>query len=309
MTVTDVNIEKQYGLREDLIDKIVNVSPKDRPAMAAIGHTMAKSTTHTWTKQTLKSRDGKSNKVACGATVTYAAANWTARTAQSNYTQILQNLVSADFTVDAVRKVEIGDGEHSELNYQKGLKFDEHLNDIENLLVSDQTATAPAPDTGTVGTAAGMQTLITGATALDASAAPYNGTLEMGLFDDLSEACWKQGGSPDLVLCGSKAKRKVASWITQINRPVSDGGKKLVNVINNYETVSGEMDIGLCRDLTTALLMLDTRYWASAWLREPKWYLSGLTGSFQGGWYESEVTLEATAPLSSGKITGLSYAV
>jgi len=305
MAVTYVNIEQQRGIREDLIDKIVNISPKDRPVMANTGHVQAKGTTHSWTNEALATADA-TNAVLAGATVTFAAADWSARTQSSNYTQIPRRKVSADYTTDAVNKVQLGMGEKSEFNHQKTLKFEELLNDCEAIIVSNNTGVPPLPNTGTVGVSAGLQKMIT-TNAFDASNSPYNGVVTQQLIDDMSQAAWSQGGMPDKIFCGARAKRAIASFVTQVNRPVSDSGKKLTNVVNSYETTTGDLDIFLERNLITALLMLDTRYVNHAWLREPKFTETGITGSFTGGFYEAELTVELLAEKSCAKATGLAY--
>lgn len=316
MADAHVNIEQQLRIREQVIDQITNISPTERPFLAAIGRMDATNTKVEWTKDTLASASS-SNKQAHGFTVTFAGSDWTARTPDYNYCQLLKKQVSVDLSHEAVEKVGIGRGLMGELNYQKKNKLDEMTNDVEATLLSNNTAVQPLPNTGTAGQAAGVQTYLSQNVVACGTGEYPEVVLRQEYYDDLASKCLKQGGYPLDVFCGIQAKRAVAGWVDQVNRPVSDSGKKLTNVVNQYETVVGVQDIHYDRFLTdgsgnySVLLMIEAGRFKTAWLREPNWkWVSGpetVQGDFFGGYYATELTLVAMAPESSGKITGLSY--
>lgn len=306
MSDLHVNIEQQLRIREQVLDFITNISPKDRPFMASLARQDATNTKVEWTKETLAAASS-TNTNAHGFSVTFAAADWTARTQDFNYTQLLKKQASVDLSHEAVEKVGLGRGPNTELNHQKELKLDEVLNDVEITLLSSSSRVQPLPNTGTAGVMSGAQTFVSTNSITVGSGDYPEATLQPSYYDDLAQKCWKQGGFPNKVYVGVQAKRAVAGWITQINRPISDSGKKLTNVVNQYETVVGMQDIVLSRYLTSAILMIETGRWKVAWLREPKWYDIAQTGDFLGGYYACELTLVALAENSSGKMTGLNY--
>lgn len=308
MATTHVNIEQQKSIREALLDIVTNLSPKDRPLMAKFGRQDVKNTTVTWTTDALASRSAANQNVH-GNTITFAAADWSARSPISNYTQLMEKKVSVDRTMNVVTVAGVPEGEWER---QKKLKLDELLNDAEACLASNNSATAPLPNTGTAGIAGGVQSLINAnapANVINGSNAPYSGTLTKAMYNKLAQLCYTQGGKPDAVFLGAEAKDDVAGWVQQINRPVSDDGKKLTQVINQVETTTGFQDLMLSRDLVTVLAMLETQYWKIGWLRAPEFIETGITGDFRGGYHALELTTIGTAPKSSGIITNLNYAI
>lgn len=306
MADTHVNIEQQYRQREQVLDLITNISPTDRPLLAALDRQDATSTKVEWVKESLATASA-TNTNAHGFAVTFAAADWTARTQDSNYTQLLKKQASVDLSHEAVEKVGLGRGPMTELNHQKEIKLDEILNDVEATIISDNTSVQPLPNTGTAGRSAGIQTYIaTNAITVGSGKYPES-TLQPEYYDDANQLAWKEGGGPNKTFSGVQAKRAISGWITQVNRPISDSGKKLTNVINQYEGVTGMQDVILERNLTTVLLLLETGRFKIAWLREPKWYPIAQTGDFLGGYYACEMCIVALQEKSSAKITGLAY--
>jgi len=302
-----VNIELQYRQRETVLDTISKIDPYgDRPVLTSIGRKNISGTKPEWTKQTLETPSA-SNTNAHGFTVTFAATDWTARTQEYNYTQLMNKKVSVDLSKEAVDTAGISKGVDGELNEQKRLKSDALFNDVEAMLISANTRVQPLPDSAQDGVSGGMQTYIaTNVIAAGSGEWPQR-TLQPGMYHNIAQRCKKKGGRPNKTFCGIGAKEAIASWITQVNRPVSDQGKKLVNVINQYETVSGMQDIVLHMQLTDVLLMIETGRWQTAWLRSPKWYPYPANGDFHGGDYRLEASLISWAEEANGKISGLSY--
>ena len=304
---TGVNVEGQLRMREQVLDKISKIDPYNRPVLDALGREDATATKVEWTKQTLEVPVATNQNVH-GFATSFALTDFSARTQDYNYTQLLKKQVSVDLSEEAVRKAGIADGPDGELNNQKELKLDAILNDVEATIISNNTRTQPLPQSNQAGIAGGIQTFI--ATNIIAAGSgdfqePY---LTPEAYDTLAQRCKKKGGSPDKTFCGIQAKRAISGWVTQVNRPISDSGKKLTKVINQYETVSGMQDIIISMSLTTVLLMLETGRWKVSWLREPKWhpYPDGVTDA-HGGAYKCEMTLVSFAEEASGKITGLNY--
>jgi hypothetical protein len=308
-----VNIEQQVRIREQVIDKITNISPKERPFLAAIGKRDATNTKVEWVTDTLAAASASNQKIH-GFAVTFAAADWSARTQEYNYTQLLSKQASVDMSHEAVDKVGIGRGLMGELNYQKKNKLDELTNDVEATLLSNNTRTQPLPNSDQAGICRGAQGFITTNHITVGSGDYPERTLEQTYFDDLASKCLQQGGYPSKGFGGIQAKRAVAGWVDQVNRPVSDSGKKLTNVVNQYETVTGMMDIIYDRHLSPSVfLMIEPSRFETAWLREPRWYwVSGpetVQGDFYGGYYATEMCLVSLQEKASGKITNLNYTI
>src|SRR3990167_5162071 len=96
MASANVNREAQVRAREQVLEKIVNISPKDRPFMAAMGTPIvAENTTVEWEQDTLPVRS-TSNAEVGGFTVTFAAGDWRVRTDVLNYTQLFMTKVAVD---------------------------------------------------------------------------------------------------------------------------------------------------------------------------------------------------------------------
>lgn len=302
-----LNIEDQKRVRETVLDTISKIDPYgERPILTSIGRQSIEGTKPEWTKQTLGSPSAV-NKQVHGFTVTFAVGDFTARTQESNYTQLMNKKVSVDNSLNAVLVAGIPKG--GNLTDQKALKLNELLNDVEAMLISANTRVQPLPSgSNQAGVSGGMQTFMaTNVIAAGSTEWPQK-TLIPTMFHGLAQRIKKKGGKADKSFMGIGAKEAIASWITQVNRPVSDQGKKLVNVINQYETVSGMQDIILHMQLTTVILMIETGRWDTAWLREPKWWPFPANGDFEGGDYRLEASLISWAEEASGKITGLSYA-
>lgn len=306
MADTHVNIETQLRIRETVLDSISKIDPYgDRPVMTSIGRKDIEGTKPEWTKQALDVPTA-TNKQTHGFTITFAAADWKDRTQDSNYTQLMNKKVAVNLSHEATSVAGIPKG--GELDEQKTLKYDALLNDVEAMLISGNARVQPLPGaTAQSGQSGGIQTFVV-TNAIVAGSTNYpSKTLMPAYYHTLAQKCKKQGGKPNKSFCGIGAKEAIAGWITQVNRPVSDQGRKLVNVINQYETVSGMQDIVLHMQLTSVLLMIETGRFDTGWLREPKWFPYPANGDFHGGDYRLEATLISWAEEASGKITGLSY--
>ena len=302
-----VNIEGQKRVREQVLDFVSKIDPYgERVITTSIGRRDVESTKPEWTKQALEAPSANNTNVHSFAT-TFALADFTARTEEYNYTQLMDKTVSVDLSHESVNVAGVPKG--GELVVQKELKLNALLNDHEAAIISANTRVQPLPESNQAGKLAGMQAFIlTNAIAVGSGDFPER-ELSPEAYDSLAAKCKKKGGSPNKVFCGIGSKRAIAGWVTQVNRPVSDQGKKLMKVVNQYETVAGMQDIVLSLNLTTVLLMIETDRFESGWLREPKWhpYPDGV-GDYHGGAYKLESTLISLAEESSGKITNLNYA-
>jgi hypothetical protein len=128
------------GNREDLLDKITNISPTDVPFSSAIGKSTAKATFHEWQTETLSA--AAQNAQLQGDDVTFGSPILTTRV--GNRTQIMRKEVVISGTQEAVDKA----GRNSELVRQMANKRKELYRDREFVFLSNQ-----APVTGNSSTA------------------------------------------------------------------------------------------------------------------------------------------------------------
>lgn len=304
MATTYLNAQTQNGNMESRINDFKNISPTDTPVLSKIGTDKTDNVTHNWQTEQLNVANAD-NAQLDGHDSSYAATDYTARQTLLNYTQIMTRYIQVSFTQDAVNKPKLGKGKLSEYDHQKANRMIELNLDAEAMIVSNNDRVAPVPESGTAGKSRGIARWIT-TNVVDATDAAYSpGRLTQSMYDDAAQKAWEQGGRPKDTFTGIYNKRRIAGFVAPTTRTISEGGKKLVNAVDVYESVAGIQEIHLERNLTTTLLMLQMEYWKLAWLRAPQEHKDGQNGSKTKGFVELEATVVALAENSSAKITGL----
>lgn len=194
------------GNREDLLDKITNISPTDVPFTTMADTTTAEGTYHEWQTDALAA--AAANAQLQGDDVTFAAATPTVRV--GNRTQISRKEVIVSGTQQAVSKA----GRNNEKVYQMSKRRDELKRDREFVLLSNQ-----APVTGNSATAPQLRPLCgwittnvdrgTGGANGTTSAAATDGTqraLTLAMITTAQQNAWTQGGKPGFLLSGPKQR-------------------------------------------------------------------------------------------------------
>lgn len=291
------------GNREDLMNKIVNISPVDTPFISMIEETTAEGTFHEWQTDTLAA--AAQNAQLQGDDVTFAAASPTTRV--GNRTQISRKEVIVSGTQEAVIKA----GRDGELLYQMSKRRKELKRDKEFVLCSNQ-----APVTGNSSTAPQLRPLcgwITtnvdrGATGANGStvAAATDGTqraLTLAMLNTGQQNAYTQGGEPTYLMAGPKQRVVITSVLGgAATKFYAVEDKKMVNTIQAYEG-----DFGLLKVVTNRFMRggqtgadreifgLSPDLWAIAHLRTRKNVTIdlGKTGDNEKGVILSEYTLEA----------------
>lgn len=300
MVAAYLSSASQIGNREYLIDYITRVSPEETVFMTMAPKGTTESQKHEWLNETLAASD-PTNAVAEGASVSYAASDFSARTRSFNYCQIPRRKVSVSYSQDAINKPQIGKGPESEFKHQRMLKTIELSKDMDAILLSANTKTQPNADTPTAGKIDGIQTMITTNTVPAAGA-----ILSQDIYNQLAQKVWDATRKKtDTCLVGGFNKRQISNWTTRTNRNIDASGKKLIEVVDNYQSDFGTQNILLEGELTASVaLLLNMKYWKVVFLRPVFWEQTGLTGGKSEGYVESEFTLEGTAENTSGMITG-----
>lgn len=123
------------GIREDLQDKIYQVSPESTPVLSSIRRFTAKNTLHEWQRDNL-AVPNKDNAAIEGDDVTGAALTPTERV--GNYTQTFDKVVITSSDADTVTKA----GRGKEMKYQTAKALTELKRDVEASILSNNVAVA-----------------------------------------------------------------------------------------------------------------------------------------------------------------------
>lgn len=195
--------------REDLIDKITNVSPEMTPVISSFGTGTATNTYHEWQRDTLRAAN------ADNAALDGDDATGTAKVAPSrvaNYCQIFQDTIVVSGRAEIIKKA----GLKSAMAYHKAKAYKELQRDMEAMVLS--TNVAVAGSAAVVPKSGGLGVLIysnvshggAGATAAHTSGAPTvantAGTNRAFTKTLLDAACQQA-----FVACGSVPKMLVCS--------------------------------------------------------------------------------------------------
>lgn len=291
------------GNREDLLDRITNISPTDVPFTTMVDSTTADGTYHEWQQDALAT--AAANAQLQGDDVTFAAASPTVRV--GNRTQISRKEVIVSGTQEAVSKA----GRNSEKVYQMSKRRDELKRDKEFVLLSNQ-----APVTGNSSTAPQLRPLCgwlttnvdRGATGANgsSSAAATDGTqrdLTLAMVTTAQQNAWTQGGKPGFLLTGPKQRGNLTTLMGgAATKFYAVEDKKMTATIQAFEG-----DFGLVKIVTDRFVrggqtgadrevfLLDPDLWAVAYLKGRKMVGEDLarTGDNEKGFVLSEYTLVA----------------
>jgi len=289
------------GNREDLLDKIYNISPTDVPLQSMADETTAKATFHEWQTETLNA--AAANAQLQGDDISFGAAILTTRV--GNRTQISRKEVIVAGTQEAVDKA----GRNSEIVRQMANKRAELMRDKEFVLCSNQ-----APVTGNSTTAPQLRPLLSWySTNVSGGAGAANGSTSAARTDGtqrtLTEAimvaqmqnAWMNGGKPSVALCGPKQRGVISTFNGGATKFYSIEDKNLKATISVYEGDFGVLKIvpsrftrGAAAGADREVHLLDPSLVAVAYLpgRKMKTIDVATTGDAEKGAILSEYTLE-----------------
>jgi len=206
------------GNREDLSDKIHNITPTECVFTEAIGDTKANATLHEWQIDALAAADANNAQVE-GDSFDPDAITPTTRV--GNRTQIFRKVAEVSGTQDAVNKA----GRKKELAYQMAKRAKEIKRDMEAAYLSNNIQAEPSP-TGTVGRKlAGIETWLTsnvsrgtgGSNGGLGTTAATDGTqraLNEDLVLDVCQSIYENSGEAPSHMFARPAMRRKFSTIT-----------------------------------------------------------------------------------------------
>lgn len=310
------------GLREELFDIITNISPTERPVMAAIGRRTLESKHPEWQLDALAAAVSTNAQIEGDDIATFPTIAPTTRV--GNYTQIARKVGLISRTEQKVDKA----GRASEMDYQVTKKGLELLNDIE-MQISGNAASVAGDDVtarvsgsieawvatngsrGSGGVDGGFNTgngLVTAAT----DGTPRALTEEM--FQQAAQDCWSSGGEPKLVVCGPGHKRHISKFqnataggTATVTRFDDNDDMRLVTAIDVYRHDFGTLNIVPSRfNRTRTMLVLDPKYWELGWLDAPHPESLAKTGDADKFFMVGEYSLVSLNEAASATIADLS---
>mgnify|MGYP001600512824 CR=1 FL=1 len=291
--------------REDRINVITLIAKHETPFLNKAKKTTATNGQHNWQTDTMDAPD-KDNSAIGGASVTFTDADWKVRPNLYNNTQIMFKKVSVSYEQDWTDKPQLGRGERTEYNYQEAKKTKELARNNEAALLSDNDRVAPTASAA--GKMRGISKWIE-TNSMDAAVILKNNPiLSQALFESAFARTYMKGGNPRLVMCNVYQKMRIARFVTPAGRTIGETGTKLVNVVNQVETVGGMADIVLNPIMDAdKVFFLDMDYWYVAFFMPLYKEILGKTGRKTEGYVENTLTLEARNEQSSAQIKNLSF--
>jgi hypothetical protein len=299
------------GNREDLIDKIFMISPKDTPFFSAVGSAKAGATYHEWQTDSLAAVDTSNAQIEGDDITSFSAAAPTSR--PGNRTQILRKTLIVSNTQDAVQKA----GRKKEMVWQMMKRQAEIRRDAEAIVVGNQAVVA-----GGSGAARKLRSLDSwyatntsrgtggaNGSATDTTGAATDGTqraLTESLVKSMIQAAYTQGGDIDTIMAGPFNKTVISAFTGNNTRMQDTSDKKLVAAIDLYVSDFGTHKVLPNRfQRDRDLHLLDTDLWAIATLRPLKPIDLATTGDAQKGALIWEFTLEARNEAGSAIVADL----
>jgi hypothetical protein len=276
--------------REDLSDLITNISPTERPFVAAIGKGKAKAVLHEWLEDSL--RAATTNAQIEGDEFAYTTSSTGTR--KSNYTQILREQIVVSGTQDVVDKA----GMSRWLQYQVAKKSKELGNDLEYACLNSTESVQG--DATTAREFCGVPGFVTTNALNKSSAAITQADINLS-----SQACWTAGGNPSMILCGGFNKRQISAFTTGVVKNLDAKDKKLVTHVDVYETDFGVMKVIPDHFMPAAqVYMIDPSYFELAYLRPLQVKEPSITGDATKRAMLMEVTLVCRAENGQARIYG-----
>lgn len=289
------------SVREDLLNIITNISPKETQLMSGLGTTSAAGVDHQWLEDTLESV--KINSRVEGADSSFTVGN---TTRSRNFCQI----IAQGYMVSDTLKAENTAGYADALAYQASKAMAIWKNDAEySVLLGSIT-------TGATGATARLMKGIANWVVATNTCLVSGISLSENIMVDYLQRVWNMGGQVDEIFVGTTLKRRIDGFTAGTTKNMNQDDKRLVNAIDVYESsFAPVVKIFLHRyvdnhaSLLTgqkAILGIQNEHNKIAYLRKPQMREISRTGDAVKGEVIGELTTEAR---SGGKTSflGLGY--
>jgi hypothetical protein len=245
------------GNREELADKIYQITPEETPFLSLIGRKSVESTHPEWQTDTLGSVDLTNNQPE-GNDWSYQAISPTARV--GNYTQISDKRIIISRTQDKTSKA----GRKSELAREVAKKGVELRIDMEAICLSNQASLAGTGNGATNRKTGGFRAWLATNDSMDAGGssggfnsstgvvdAAVNGTqraFTKAILDAVILSAYNAGGSPKTLMLSPYAKTVFSTFMSDTNvalQRFAAGGKGQTTIVaaadmylSNFGTIS-----------------------------------------------------------------------
>ncbi len=313
-----VSVGTDGGNREDLTDVITNIQRTMTPFLSSFQRgPNATATLHEWLADIIE------QPTAVQATPEVTDATFAATLDPQrlfNNTHIMRKTLEVSDTQEAVRKA----GRASEIQYRQLKRFKELARQTEfNLIFSTfnnqtQTGNAVTSPLDDARRMAGIREYLGNDPAGQTLTTDFEGTeqgttfsprefLTEGRFNNFLQAIWDNHGMPNTIWVNSVQKRIISTFDGGTTRNIDMITKRITNMVSIYESDFGVLSIHL-HDLVsqTDLYALQMEMWALSWLRGTVSEVLARIGNTTKIMIEHELTLEARAPNSSGRMFDLS---
>lgn len=319
MTETYNNVNP---IREDLVDKIWDVSPTDTPIVSAIPKVKADQTIHEWQVDELAAP--AQNAQIEGVTATDTQASDTARL--KNYTQIGHKVATVSGTANSTNNA----GMNSQMAYQTARRMEELKTDIEFGICGRNEAAGHAYVAGSASVARQMATIQAyihtnvdgGATATELTN-PFGGGTATGAntrtagtaqdwsavgetnFNTVMASAFNEGGMPSMMVLSPVLKQEVtANFSNNSTRYVDTDMSTLMSSIDVINSDFGTVKLVPSRIIASDdVLLLDPEYLALAELRKMFTQDIGVVGDKRS----KQIIWEGTLEVRNGAAHGAVY--
>jgi len=270
--------------REDLLDIITNLSPRETQLLSGLGTSAAKDIYHQWLIDTLKS-------VAVNAYVEGVDATYPDRSDPTRYSNVTQ-IVRVGYEVTDTERAVVSAGFNDRYAYEAQKAFKEWSNDTEYALMRASMGCGS-------GSAArqmqGVKNWMTSNNYTDASGASLSEAMLNNYFQDV----WTDGTQVNAVYVPMKLKKKISSFTAGATKNVDLTDRRLVNAVDIYEADAASMVklfahryVTVSGDTNNDIVGLDEDKWRIAYLRKPITRELSKTGDSTKGEVVGELTLE-----------------
>ncbi len=277
--------------REDLMDVVTNISPKETPLLSGLSSgEKATSTLHEYTQDSFADYSDNAQVEASD----FSAVDLTQPTRANNICQIFKKQVQISETEIAVN------GVTNPWNYQLEKAMTEFAKDVELAFMAGSRAS------GNSGVARRMAGVIN---SLTSNATTRNSGSSLGevAFNDIMNMIWNSTGEVATeVYVGGTLKRDISGFTASNTKNVAADDKRLVNSVDVYISDFGVHKIFLHRNVPNGanakmLVAINPKYHRQSWLRAPKTDPIAKIGDYRRSQIIGEGTLEHRA---YGGLTG-----
>lgn len=310
------------GNREDLENAIYDISPLETPVLSMLPRVNADNVLHEWQTDALDTANN--NRKVEGDDATILTATPTVRL--NNYCQISTKAISLSGTETSGMNPA---GRKNELSYQIAKRGKELKRDMELGITQNQGSSAGSSTVARSSasmeawifsnrTSVGQGTAQTTPGFLSGTvAAPTDststGTVTEAVMKSVIQSIWTAGGDPEIILVGAGMKQKASGFTGIATQYRENSGVKQATILAAaavYVSDFGELRIEpdrFSRDRT--LLILDTDYWAVAYLRPMQQFELAKTGDSEKREMLAEWTLVSRNEKASGKVSDINSAL